>query len=161
MRLHILFGSCAIVIASGCGQSATDQPAPSAQNEVLPDLAVERDPSAHRALSRELSDDDPVFRAATDAYEPGELEQRMMGLTGLTSNDLGVGYFGQRFSVSLWAPVPDVVAMDVCDELVAYANEIDFPATEIIVRQKSYSDFEWSQELAAVDATGFCVPSPA
>jgi hypothetical protein len=29
--------------------------------------------------------------------------------------------------------------MNVCHELVTYANEIEFPATEVVVKQKTYA----------------------
>ena len=104
----------------------------------------------------ELPGDDPVLLAATDAYNPEGLEQRASDLTGLRVSDVGSSYFGQRFTMSLWAPVSPDVAMSVCHELVEYANEIDFPATEIVVREKNNDDLMWSQDLVTVDATGSC-----
>ncbi len=152
MRLRSVLGSILIVLAAGCGQPSAQQ-AVSAQGEVLPsDLG--RGPS--RALSLELAGDDPTFLTAIDAFDPEVLEQRTMELTGLRSDDLGGGYFGQRFFQSFWTEVTPDMAMAVCHELVTYANELDFPATEIVVRQKSYKDLQSTENLVAVDDTGYC-----
>ncbi len=152
MRLRPVLGLI-LFVAAGCGQSS-EQQAVSAQSEVLPS-ELGRGPS--RALSPELPGDDPTFSAATDAFDPEVLEQRTMELTGLRSDDLGGGYFGQRFFQSFWTEATPDMAMAVCHELVTYANELDFPATEIVVRQKSYKDLQSTQNLVVVDDTGYCV----
>ena len=81
----------------------------------------------------------------------------MLAVTGLRSDDIGLGYFGQRFSVSLWRDVDEDVPLRACHALVAMANEMDFPATSIEVTRSTYADLDASTLLAFVDDTGRCV----
>jgi len=155
MRTRTVLGTLAIIALASCGQPPADEQASSAQGATPAEMSVDDVPT--RPLSPELPGDDPGFRAAADAFDGDVLEQRTIEVTGFTSNDLGAGYFGQRFFMSLWSPAPSDVAMRVCHELVAYANEIDFPATQIEVVEKTYADFEWSRDLVKVDDTGSCV----
>lgn len=159
MRFATVLGSLAVVFATGCGQSSTDELASSARDVTPADVAAgDTDADGpRRPLSPELAGDDPAFQAAIDAFDRDVLEARTIAVTGFSSNDLGGGYFGQKFFMSLWRPVSDDVAMRVCHALVSYANDIDFPATSISVTQKTYADLESSEDLVVVDDSGSCV----
>ncbi len=144
-----------LAMTAACGADAAADQATSARNDAeLPPVDAPT-----RALSPELPGDDPTFRAAIDVYDARPLEEAIAAEFGLIpATHVGTGYFGQKMFVSYWLPATDEMALVACHHLVGYANEIDFPANEIVVRQKTYRDLTESVDLVTVDATGNCRP---